>query len=94
MTNWMTKTSAERPQSESPGEEKSNLPSQDFPHTPPLSLEDIARVHETSVEAVCRIAASLNLSPEGPFEMKDFVRLNRMLMTVRERYERGLSNKS
>jgi len=89
----MNNSSTKRQQRESPVGEQSEPPAHDLTHTPPISLEDIARVHETTVEAVCRVATSLNLSLEGPFEMKDFVRINRMLMTVRERYENPLLNK-
>ena len=53
-----------------------------FTNLPPFSLADMALFHDTTEDEVRRVATSLNLSPNGPFETENFLKINRVLMPV------------
>ena len=67
--------------------ESSEFPTPDLSNLPPLSLLDLAVIHGTTEKEVRRVATTLNLPPDGPFDTEDFYRINRILMPVPEPHE-------
>ena len=47
----------------------------------------MAKLHETTEEEVRRVATSLHLPHNGPFNTEDFYRLNKVLMPVGEPFQ-------
>ena len=63
------------------------IPIHELSDLPPLSLLDLAVIHGTTEKEVRRVATTLNLPPDGPFDAEDFFRINRILMPVPEPHE-------
>ena len=67
--------------------EFSEFPTHELSNLPPLSVLDLAVIHGTTEKEVRRVATTLNIPPNGPFDAEDFFRINRILMPVPEPYE-------